>query len=639
MKDKVFLEDIEEISERDDRALIMLQRRALFAPFFVLAFFFPIVARFWYLQISKGEQYRQQAETNRVRLISLPPPRGHILDRYGREIVSNRPSFNVVMTREDSYEIGDVLKRLAPVFDEDIDKLWGRIREAEGTPRHVPVVLKEDIDWETLAFLENNKYKFSGVRIEVRPVRTFHYGDLAANLIGYIGSINREQLSKDPDGFYEGGDLVGKRGLELLREKDLRGEKGRRSAEVDARGFEQQQLKNVEPLPGHDIHLTLDAELQQAAEQYMAIGDKAGAVVVLEVETGRLLAAASTPTIHLEDFIGGISQKNWDALLNNPRHPLINKVVQAAYPPGSTYKMVTALAGLAEGVIDEESVIYCPGHYRFGNRTYRCWKRGGHGPVEIRRALTESCDVFFYQVGQRVGVDKLAEYARKLGLGNLTGVDMEYEKAGLVPTRAWKRQRHNEQWHEGETLSVAIGQGFNLTTPLQVALMTAAVANGGTVYRPQLVEAVTTPDGRVVERFTPEVVSELSDREKSFLPIIHDGLLEVVHGKRGTARSVRIEGLPVAGKTGTAQVVRLAVYKGLKEEEIPYQFRDHAWFTCYAPADDPKIAVTVLVEHGLHGGSGAGPVARVVLKKYFEHRLIEQANAKAEESERGGGEA
>ena len=639
MKDKVFLEDIEEISERDDRALIMLQRRALFAPFFVLAFFFPIVARFWYLQVSKGEQYRRQAETNRVRLISLPPPRGHILDRYGREIVSNRPSFNVVMTREDSYEISDVLKRLAPVLGEDIEKLWGRIRGAEGTPRHVPIVLKEDIDWETLAFLENNKYKFSGVRIEVRPVRTFHYGDLAANLIGYIGSINREQLTKDLEGFYEGGDLVGKRGLELLRERDLRGEKGRRSTEVDARGFEQQQLKNIEPLPGHDIHLTIDAELQQAAEQYMAIGDKAGAVVVLEVETGRLLAAASTPTIHLEDFIGGISQKNWDALLNNPRHPLINKVAQAAYPPGSIYKIVTALAGLAEGVIDEQSVIYCPGHYRFGNRTYRCWKRGGHGPVEIRRALAESCDVYFYQVGQRVGVDKLAEYARKLGLGNLTGVDMEYEKAGLVPTRAWKRQRHNEKWQEGETLSIAIGQGFNLTTPLQVALMTAAVANGGKIYRPQLVESVTTPDGRMVERFSPQMVAELSDREKSFLPIIQDGLLQVVHGKRGTARLVRIEGLPVAGKTGTAQVVRLAVYKGLKEEDIPYRYRDHAWFTCYAPADDPKIAVTVLVEHGLHGSSGAGPVARVILKKYFEHRLTEQANAKAEESKREGGEA
>lgn len=635
MNDK-FFEQVEEISERDDRALIMLKRRALFAPFVVLAFFFPIAARFWYLQINKGEQYRQKADSNRVRITSLPPPRGHILDHYGREIVTNRPSFNVVMIREDSFEIDDVLKRLAVVLKEDIEVLWERIRDASGTPRHVPIVLKEDIPWDTLAYLENNKYKFSGIRIEVRPVRTYHYGNLAANAIGYIGSINRQQLEQDQEGFYEGGDLIGKRGLELLREKDLRGEKGERSAEVDARGFEQQQLKNMEPLPGNDVHLTIDAELQKAAEEYMAIGEKAGAVVVMEVDTGRLLAAASTPTIHLEDFIGGISRKNWDALLNNSRHPLINKVVQAAYPPGSTYKIVTALAGLVEGVIDENTMIYCPGQYRFGNRTYRCWKRGGHGAVEIRRALAESCDVYFYQVGQRLGVDKLAEYARKLGLGSETGVDMEYEKAGLTPTKEWKRQRHNEQWHEGETLSVAIGQGFNLTTPLQVCLMTAAVANGGRLYRPRLVESVTTPDGRVVERFTPELISELSEREKHFLPIIRDGLFEVVQGKRGTARLVRIEGMTVAGKTGTAQVVRLAVYKGMKEEDIPYEFRDHAWFTCYAPADKPEIAVTVLVEHGLHGSSGAGPVARVMLKKYFEHRLQQMEDDVADASGRNG---
>ena len=630
MKEKFFHEEIEELSERDDTALIMLKRRAMFAPIVVLAFFFPIVARFWYLQVNKGEQYKRQAETNRVRISSLPPPRGHILDCFGREIVANRPSFNVVMIREDSHGIDEVLKRLAPVLKADLEMLWKRIRDAEGTPRHLPIMLKEDIDWQTLAYLENNKYKFSGVRIEVRPVRTYHYGDLAANAIGYIGSINRQQLESDEEGVYEGGDLVGKRGLELLRERDLRGEKGSRSTEVDARGFEQQQLKNVEPLPGNDIRLTIDAELQQAAEQYMAIGDKAGAVVVMEVDTGRLLAAASTPTIHLDDFVGGISRAKWDALLNNPRHPLINKVVQAAYPPGSTYKVVTALAGLAEGAIDRNTTIYCPGHYRFGNRTYRCWRSSGHGAVDIRRALAESCDVYFYQVGLRVGVDKLAEYARRFGLGSLTGVDMEYEKAGLIPTRAWKRERHNERWHDGETLSIAIGQGFNLTTPLQICLMTAAVANGGKVYRPRLVESVSSPDGQLIEQFTPELLSELTERDKSFLGIIQEGLYDVVHGQRGTARLVRIEGLTVAGKTGTAQVVRLAVYKGMREEDIPYQFRDHAWFTCYAPAENPKIAVTVLVEHGLHGSSGAGPVARVVLRKYFERQLSEQARVQEE---------
>ncbi|MGA7279339.1 MAG: penicillin-binding protein 2 [Desulfocapsaceae bacterium] len=631
MEKKLFLEDIEEIAEHDEEAVNMLKRRALLGVALILFFLLVIVSRFWYLQINQGDEYRRLAENNRVRIRSVPPPRGHIFDREGREIVTNRPSFNVSLIREDSYDIEDVLKRLSVVLDEDIEVLWEQIRKSEDTPRHIPITLKEDVDWDILAYLENNKYKFSGIRIEVQPVRVYHYGDLAANIIGYIGSINKQQLEADTSGVYEGGDLTGKRGLELLREVDLRGEKGSRSTEVNARGFEQQQIKDIAPLPGRDIKLTIDAELQQAAEQYMDISDKAGAVVVLEVGSGRLLAAASTPTIHLEEFIGGISQKNWDALLNNPKHPLINKVAQAAYPPGSAYKIVTALAGLSEGVIDENTTFYCPGHYYFGNRLYRCWKHSGHGTVDIRRAITESCDVFFYQVGQRVGVDKLAEYAQKLGLGQRTGVELEHEKSGLAPTKAWKRERYDEKWHEGETLSVAIGQGFNIMTPLQICLMTSAIANGGTIYKPQLVETVTTPDGEVIEQFEPQVIGELSPHAKRYLPIIHEGLYGVVMGKRGTARNVRIEGLSIAGKTGTAQVVRLAQYKGLKEQDIPYKYRDHAWFTCYAPADNPKIAVTVLVEHGLHGGSGAGPIARVVLKKYFEKYLLDYAEQKAHE--------
>jgi penicillin-binding protein 2 len=630
MEKKLFIEDIEELPEYDEEALNMLKRRVVVAIGVVTLFMLMIIARFWYLQIDQGDHYRTLAETNRVRIRSVPPPRGHIFDTHGRKIVTNRPSFNVSLIREDSFDIEDVLKRLAIVLDEDIEELWKRIRKAEGTPRHLPITLKEDVDWQTLAYLENNKYKFSGIRIEVQPVRVYHYGDLAANIIGYIGSIDRTQLEADEEGFYEGGDLIGKRGLERLREKDLRGEKGSSSTEVDARGFEQQQLKSVDPLPGRDLTLTIDAELQMAAEQYMAISDKAGAVIAMEVDTGRLLAAASTPTIHLEDFIGGISQKNWDALLNNPQHPLLDKVVQGIYPPGSTYKMVTALAGLSEGVITEHSTFYCPGHYYFGNRLYRCWKHSGHGTVDIRRAITESCDVYFYQVGQRVGVDKLAEYAKKLGLGTRSGVELEHEKQGIVPTKAWKRERFKDKWHDGETLSIAIGQGFNSMTPLQICIMTAAIANGGKIYRPQIVESVKTTDGYVVEQFQPELVSELSERERSYLHLIQDGLLGVVEGKRGTARNVRIEGITIAGKTGTAQVVKLAQYKGLKEQEIPYEYRDHAWFTCYAPADHPKIAVTVLVEHGLHGGSGAGPIARVVLKKYFEQYLLEQEELAAQ---------
>jgi len=484
----------------------------------------------------------------------------------------------------------------------------------------LPVLLKEDIDWQTLAYLENHNHQFSGIRTEVQPVRVYHYEDLAANIIGYLGSISKQELETSDKAIYRGGDLIGKKGLEKLREEDLRGEKGHSYSEVDAKGFEQQLLKTVEPLPGRQLRLTLDVDLQQIAESYMTAGEKSGAVVAMEVKTGRLLVAASAPTIHISDFVGGISTEKWQALLDNPKHPLINKVVQASYPPGSTYKMVTAMAGLAKGVIDNDTVFYCPGHYTFGNRRYRCWKHSGHGPVNLLKAIGESCDVYFYQVGQKVGVDGLAEYAEKLGLGKKTGIEMEYEKSGLAPTKKWKEKYRNAKWQDGETLSVAIGQGFNLVTPLQMCSMTATLANGGKLYRPQLIEQVIDPEGKIIETFSPELVSEITGLDQYFNSI-RRGMEEVVQGKRGTARSVAIEGLRIGGKTGTAQVVKVAQYRGLKEEDIPYKYRDHGWFTCYAPAEDPEIAVTVLVEHGLHGGSGAGPIARAVLNQYFSGRL------------------
>jgi len=619
---KLAFKEIQEIEERDDAALDLLKKRLIPSAVVVLFFFSVISLRLWTLQISHGGDYEKEAYGNRVRIRQLAAPRGHILDIKGREIVTNKPSFDVVLIQEDSHDIGDVLKRLSPVLDISVEDLWAKIRAAADTPKYLPIKLSENIDWQTLAYLENHNHEFSGIRTEVQPVRVYHYGDLAANVIGYLGSISKKELENSDRTIYRGGDIIGKRGLERLREPDLRGEKGESYSEVDAKGFEQQLLKTIEPLPGREMRLTIDSDLQQIAEGYMAAGEKAGAVVVMEVNTGRLLAAVSAPTIHIEDFLGGISTDKWNALLNNSKHPLINKVVQATYPPGSTYKMVTALAGLARGVIDEDTVFYCPGYYSFGNRTYRCWKHSGHGPVNLHKAISESCDVYFYQVGQRVGVDSLAEYAQLLGLGQKTGIEMEYEKSGLAPTKQWKLQYRKQKWQEGETLSVAIGQGFNLASPLQICMMTATIANGGKVWKPQLVEQVTDPEGNIVEQFQPVLVRELPKMTR-FFNAIHRGMEEVVQGKRGTARQVRIDGLRIAGKTGTAQVVKLAQYRHLREEDIPYNYRDHAWFTCYAPAEKPEIAVTVLVEHGLHGGSGAGPIARAVLNQYFGERLKE----------------
>ncbi len=617
--------NLEELNEHDEADLDLLKRRITFAGLVIIFFAAIIFARLWFLQIHKGEEYRNRADNNRVRMRAIVAPRGNILDAKGREMVTNRPSFNVVLVREDSNDVDKLLKKLAAALDLEISSLWEKLREASSKPRHIPVRLLEDVDWETLAYVENHNQEFPGIRIETIPARVYHYKDLAAHAIGYLGEISKKELAARNSDIYTGGDLIGKMGLERLREADLRGEKGSSSSEVNARGFEQQLLKNIEPLPGNDIQLTIDAELQKVAEDLMDEGDKAGAVVAMEVKTGRMLVLASNPVLPLNQFVGGISHKNWNALLDNPKHPLINKVVQAMYPPGSTYKMITAMAGLSAGVIDADTVFYCPGHFKFGNRRYHCWKRTGHGAVNLKRAISESCDVYFYQVGLRVGVDRLAAMANKFGLGHKSGIELENEKAGLTPTKAWKQKRYSKKWQDGETLSVAIGQGFNLVTPLQICQMTATIANGGRQYLPQIIEKVTDPDGKTLERFKPVVMTELSKNERAFLEQIREGMEEVVEGRHGTARKVRIKGISIAGKTGTAQVVRLKQYKHLKEEDIPYKYRDHAWFTCYAPAEDPEIAVTVLVEHGLHGGSVAGPVARALLENYFADRLQKAA--------------
>ncbi|PID76466.1 MAG: penicillin-binding protein 2 [Deltaproteobacteria bacterium] len=627
MPKKVIFEDIDEITENDNEPVIFLKKRLIGAALIILIFFGLIMARLWFLQVLHGEEYRQRAYNNRVRIRKIAAPRGHIVDRYGRELVVNRPSFNVVLIREDSYDIDQVLKRLSEVLEVDVARFWKRIREAEASPRHIPITLADDIDWKTLSYLENHNRDFPGIRIEVQPVRVYPYHDLASHAIGYIGVIDQKELAAADREIYDGGDLIGKTGLEKIREQDLRGEKGHSSSEVNVRGFEQQILTELEPMPGSEIMLTIDAELQLVAETMMEIGDRSGAVVAMEVNTGRVLAAASAPAIHLEQFVGGISTKNWLAMAENDKHPMLNKAVQSAYPPGSTYKMITAVAGLVTGVITPETKVNCRGHYRFGNRKYKCWKKQGHGQVDLKKAITESCDIYFYQVGQKIGVDKLAEFAAMFGLGRKTGIELEHEKSGTVPTKKWKRKKFGSKWNEGDTLSAAIGQGHNTATPLQICLMTSVIANGGKHYLPQIIEKITSPDGLVTKEFKPKIIDEIKGHQHHFA-LIREAMKEVVHGRWGTARKVRIEHLTIGGKTGTAQVVGVARYQHYaSEDDIPYRLRDHAWFTCFAPVENPEIAVTVMVEHGLHGGSVAGPVARAVLEKYFSWQL---AAAKAE---------
>lgn len=600
---KIDVEEVDQLKKRTDVATLV-----------IIFFIAVIMARLWFLQIHNGDQYREKADNNRVRMLDIIAPRGNVLDRQGRTIITNRPSFNIVWVKEDSPDPDEIIKKLSRIFNEEIAVLLKRVREAEDNPRHIPILLKEDIDWKTLVYIENNHYDLPGIRVEVLPRRDYLFEDLGSHMIGYLGQINQKELDERVWEEYQSGDLIGKRGFEKLYEKELRGEKGTLYMEVDALGFEQRQLQGREPLPGNDLQLTIDLDLQLEAEKAMA--GKAGAVVAMDVRSGRLLVFTSAPPVHLEDFVGGISHKNWQALLNDIKRPLVFKTIQGQYPPGSTYKVVTALAGLAKGVINPNTVFYCSGSMAFGNRRYGCWKEGGHGAVSLHRALAESCDVYFYQVGLKVGVDSLAEYANRFGLGQKTGIEFESEKSGLIPTAAWKKLAKNVPWQEGETLSIAIGQGFNLVTPLQVCQMTAALANGGILYRPFLVEKIFDPEGQIIRESEPKVEVELVGMEQ-YLDLIRKGLVGAVNDTHGTGKEARLKDITVAGKTGTAQVVTMEKFKETDEEDVAYEHRDHAWFTSFAPAEDPEIAVTVLVEHGGHGGSAAAPIAKKILERYF----------------------
>lgn len=606
---------ITRVHKIDEAELFILKRRLALATFFMLFCISIIIIRLWFLQIHKGYEFEERSKDNRVRELRIIAPRGNIFDSQGRVLVTNRPSFNVIWTKEDAPDPDEVLRKLTRILGEDISLILERIRAAEDNPKYMPILLKEDIDWRTLVYIENNHFNLPGVRIKVVPFREYPYENLLSHMIGYLGQINKNELSKKRQGEYEGGDRIGKQGLEKIFERELRGELGLSMLEVDARGFEKNQLATRQPLPGNDIKLTIDLDLQMVAEQ--ALEGKAGAVIATEVNTGRLLVLASSPPLKIEQFVGGISQKAWKDMLDDPLKPLTNKAIQGTYAPASTYKIVTALAGLGKGVITPDNVFFCSGSLPYGNRNFGCWKRGGHGAVNLKRALAESCDVYFYHLAQKLDVDTIASYAGSLGFGKKTDIALEHEKSGLIPTADWKLRTHKEPWQGGETLAISIGQGFNLATPLQVNVMTAAIANGGIIYQPQFIEEIVDPDDKIINEFNPVRIGEFPGSEAD-LELIRQALVAAVNNANGTGEKARLKSIKVAGKTGTAQVVHLSQVKDIEEDKIPYKFRDHAWFTCYAPADKPQIAITVLVEHGLHGGSAGAPIARRIMMDYFD---------------------
>jgi penicillin-binding protein 2 len=607
-----------------------LRRRFILFSLIAVGTFCILALRLWYLQVLGVEYYRELSERNRIRYVAIDAPRGGIYDRNGVLLVDNRPAFTVSVLRQ---EIGDreqLFDRLSAYLDVDREQLETRWREGQGLPRYRPQPLLEDVGREAMERVQENSVDLPGVLVEVKPFRNYPFGTLASHLFGYLGEVTEDQLSRDAFADYRSGEMVGKTSLERMFEDRLRGIAGQKRIEVNVKGRELRQLTTRDPLPGQSLYLTIDAGLQQAAEE--ALGKQAGAVVAIDVRNGEILAMASGPSFDPALFARGISSDEWRELTDNPRHPLTNKALRGQYPPGSTFKMVVALAALDSGEVTPETRFQCNGSITLGSREFRCWKERGHGSVDLRKAIKESCDVWFYRVGLQVGIDRIAAAARRLGLGQPTGFPFGGERAGLIPDRAWKKKRFRTSWYDGETAISSIGQGFVLTTPIQLATMAAALANGGTVWQPQIVQKVIDLNGSTDWWLKPEKRTETA-WPRAVLRPVQQAMEAVVNEIGGTAWRSQLKGVRYAGKTGTSQVVRR---KDDDEEqagkETPYRYRDHALFVSYAPAEQPELAVAVVIEHGEHGSSAAAPVAKAVYERYFADRVkprVSLANAAA----------
>jgi len=589
-------------------------RQRLSGPLIVVLMAFAILTiRLFYLQIIEGETYYTKSVNNCIRLQRIPPERGLIYDQHGILLVDNRPSFDIEITPKDIRPYKHVLPNLSRFLNVPKSELMEKLKKARGSAMYRPVILKRDISRDVLAQIEVNRYDLPGVQIRVTPRR--HYVQrTAVHLIGYLGEISGAELTKKGLKEYRQGDYIGKYGVEKIYENYLRGKQGGRQVEVDVNGRVLKINVTEKARPGHNLFLTIDAALQKKAETLLE--GKSGAIAIMDPNNGMILALASKPDYDPNIFVDGMTHSQWKTLVNDYQKPLHNKVLQGEYPPGSVYKIITVIAGLEEKVISLNEKIECWGHYRLGNRVYRCWKKQGHGWMNIRDAIAQSCDVYFYQLGLQLGVDRLAKYAKACGLGKKTGCGLELERPGLIPTSKWKLLHTGEVWQKGETLSIAIGQGYNLVTPMQALCLVSAVANGGIIYKPQVIKNIQTVTGKNLFQAKREALGRLPANRLT-MQILKKGLYDVVNKPGGTAYwHARSKSVEICGKTGTAQVVSLKI----QEESTPddkSRYEDHAWFVAYAPAEKSRIAVAVLVEHGGHGSSAASPIAKELIEEYL----------------------
>ncbi len=596
----------------------LFSERAAIALMIVVLLVLVILARLVYLQILSHEHFATLADENRINIVALPPTRGLIYDRNGVLLAQNLPAFSLELTPERIPDLDATiaeLRRLLDIGDQDVQRFYKQLR------RNRPfnsIPLKFHLSEEEVARFAVNRHRFPGVEIEARLIRDYPLGPLAVHAVGYVGRISEEELRTLDTSNYSATRFIGKTGVEKYYEDLLHGRVGYKKVETNALGRILREVSRTPPVPGQDLYLTLDVRLQALAEE--ALGDRRGAVVALDPRTGEILVLVSMPGYDPNSFVTGIAPADYQRLQGSPDKPLFNRALRGQYPPGSTIKPFIGLAGLVHRTLDPETASFCPGWYSLpgDDHRYRDWKKEGHGRTDLDKAIVQSCDVYFYDLARSLGIDRIHDFLARFGFGGRTGIDLMGEATGLLPSRQWKRAKKHEPWYLGETLITGIGQGYTLTTPLQLAVATAVLARRGEGLRPHLLYASRTPGTAALQLHAPEPLPPVELSVPAYWDRIIASMERVVHSIRGTAHGIA-RGLRyrMAGKTGTAQVFGIKQDEEYKQEEVSLRLRDHALFIAFAPVADPRIAVAVVVENGGSGGSTAAPIARRLIDAYL----------------------
>ncbi|MGY8999265.1 MAG: penicillin-binding protein 2 [Rhodospirillales bacterium] len=599
---------------RDNERYKTFSRRTIILFGGKVVLFSGLIGRMYYLQVIEGEKYKTLSDENRISLKLISPKRGRILDRSGRPMAINQKNYRVMLVPENTKDIEFSLRKLGKIIPINAHDLARVKREIKRRRRFLPIMLRENMAWNDIAQIEVNTPELPGIVVDVGETRFYPDGAKVASVLGYVSGLSEADLTGDPllemPGF-----KIGKAGMERVHDIALRGKSGTTQVEVNAFGRQIRELERQEGEAGAEVWLTLDVELQKFLAQ--RLGNEAASAVVMDVHTGEVLALASTPSFDPNAFNRGLSRSEWDVLVSNPRSPLNNKAISGQYAPGSTFKMVVALAALEKGIVTPSTKHFCSGDLKLGDSTFHCWKKSGHGSMGMISAITQSCDVYFYEIAKRTGIDRISAMARRLGLGQILNIEIPGERKGLMPTRAWKKKAKRVSWQQGETLLAGIGQGFILATPLQLAVMTSRLVNGGKAVLPHLTRNVVPS----TEEPKPPVIPEFLalDIKSSHLDLMKKAMVAVPNSPYGTAYKSRIKepGFQYGGKTGTVQVRRISKAErevGVKKnKDLRWEERDHALFVGYAPIEAPRYAVSIVVEHGGGGSSVAAPIAKDIL--------------------------